>query len=231
MTKVFCAIDTHDLERAKLIAKEVGPITGGLKLGLEFIYSCGLTGIEKIISACPGATLFLDLKLHDIPNTVARATEVITNRFQPAYLNLHAGAGLTVMKAAKDSCHPSTKLLGVTVLTSLNYDELNAIGFEGDSVMTSVKRLAALCAEAGLDGVVCSAEELQNLKGQFSRDFVYMVPGIRPTGSNLQDQKRVMTPEQALQAGATHLVIGRPITQADDPAQAAESIMAGIGNV
>lgn len=226
---VFCALDTADLDDAKTLARQVGPITGGLKLGMEFINAFGPQGIDAVQDACPDGALFIDLKFHDIPNTVASAVRAVISRFAPAYLNVHASGGVEMMQAAKAACGASTKLLGVTVLTSLQQDELSQIGYEGE-VADSVKRLASLTQQAGLDGVVCSAHEIEMLRALCGSDFVLMVPGIRPAGSDAGDQKRIMTPKEAVQLGATHLVIGRPITKAEDPGTAAQAIVDEISS-
>lgn len=227
---IFCALDTDDLERAKTLAAQVGPVTGGLKVGMEFVNTFGPQGIEAVQEACPEAALFIDLKFHDIPNTVAAAVRTTSQRFAPAYLNVHAAGGLEMMQAAKEACHSDTKLLAVTILTSLTHDALSAVGYEGADVATSVVRLAKLTQNAGLDGVVCSALEIALLRSACGDDFSLMVPGIRPKGTDMGDQKRVMGPSEALNAGATHLVIGRPITQADDPAAAAQAIVDGLSS-
>ncbi len=223
--KIFCALDTSDLNQAIDWARAIGPVTGGLKLGLEFFNSFGPQGVEQVREACPQAAIFVDLKFHDIPNTVAGAVRSICNTLSPAYLNVHAGGGQAMMEAAKAACGPSTKLLGVTILTSLSHEELRDIGYEGENVASSVQRLALLTKKSGLDGVVCSAHEIELLRETCGDDFVLMVPGIRPAGADVGDQKRVMTPKEALDKGATHLVIGRPITKAADPAQAAQDIL------
>lgn len=227
-TLIYVALDTDDLEHAKTLAAQVGPVTGGLKVGMEFVNTFGPQGIEAVRNACPDADLFIDLKFHDIPNTVANAVRVTSERFAPAYLNVHAAGGLEMMQEAKAACHPSTKLLAVTILTSLSYYELCKIGYKGEQVSDSVERLAKLTQEAGLDGVVCSAHEIELLRAACGDDFALMVPGIRPAGSDKGDQKRVMTPQEALSAGATHLVIGRPITKASDPARAAQEILSSL---
>lgn len=224
MSKVFCAIDTDNLQRATDLARAIGPITGGLKLGMEFFNSFGPDGVERVMEACPDAQYFIDLKFHDIPNTVAAAVRTVSERLKPAYLNVHASGGLTMMKAAKDVCAPGTKLLAVTVLTSISSIELGDIGIDS-SAEIQVNLLAKLTKKAGLDGVVCSAEEIAALRESCGEDFVLMVPGIRPAGSDIGDQKRVTTPSEAIERGATHLVIGRPITGADDPVRIAQSIM------
>ncbi|MCC7305335.1 MAG: orotidine-5'-phosphate decarboxylase [Alphaproteobacteria bacterium] len=221
--KIYTAIDTPDPGRALELSKALASLTG-IKLGLEFFSSRGPQGIEKIMQACPGAEFFLDLKYHDIPNTVAGAVKAISHSLKPAYLNVHASGGSEMLRAAKEACHPATKLLAVTVLTSMDEDSLNAVG-QGTFPFDQVQRLALLAKESGLDGVVCSAHEIEMLRRECGPDFILMVPGIRPAGSDAGDQKRVMTPQQAMKAGATHLVIGRPITQSKDPAAAAKAIL------
>jgi orotidine-5'-phosphate decarboxylase len=223
---IFCAIDTADLDHAVQLAKTIGPVTGGIKLGLEFFNTFGPEGVKKVATASD-AKFFLDLKFHDIPNTVAKAVETVSNTLKPAYLNVHATGGTEMMKAAKKACNPATKLLAVTVLTSLDNESLEDVG-QGFSVMDQVQRLALLAKEAGLDGVVCSAHEIDALRRECGKDFILMVPGIRPAGSEANDQKRVMTPHDALKEGATHLVIGRPITGAKDPAAAAKDIIKSL---
>ena len=225
--RIFCAIDTASLEAARSLIETVGPITGGIKLGMEFFSTFGPAGVEDVMSACPEAALFIDLKFHDIPSTVAATVKTVSHRLNPAYLNVHASGGPEMMRAAKAACAPSTKLLSVTVLTSLSILELGDVGIDC-APQIQVERLARLTRDAGLDGVVCSAEEIGTLRTKFGPDFVLMVPGIRPDGADAGDQKRVMTPERAIELGATHLVIGRPITKADDPAAAARAIVESI---
>lgn len=225
--KIFCAIDTADLDYACDLSAQIAPVTGGIKLGLEFFNNFGPTGIERVLKAAPDAQLFIDLKFHDIPNTVAGAVKGICRNFAPAYLNVHAGGGRAMMEAAKAACGADTKLLAVTILTSLDSAAISEIGYDAD-VAAQVERMALLTKQSGLDGVVCSAHEITRLRQACGDDFALMVPGIRPEGSAQSDQKRVMTPKQALGAGATHLVIGRPITGADDPAAAAENILDSI---
>ncbi len=223
-TKIFCAIDTNDLDRACEISAKIAPVTGGIKLGLEFFNNFGPQGIERVLKSAPDAQLFIDLKFHDIPNTVAGAVRGICSNFAPAYLNVHASGGKDMMIAAKEACNKNTKLLAVTLLTSLDDTAIKGIGYK-DELSSHVKQLALLTKEAGLDGVVCSAHEIETLRKACGDNFSLMVPGIRPKGSDKGDQKRVMTPNEALNAGATHLVIGRPITGAVDPAKAAQDIL------
>lgn len=225
--KIFCAIDTADLDHACALARDIAPVIGGIKLGLEFFNNFGPAGIERVLSEAPDAQLFIDLKYHDIPNTVAGAVRGICAQFSPAYLNVHASGGRAMMEAAREACGKDTKLLAVTLLTSLDSAAIKEVGYEGE-LTAHVEQLARLTQEAGLDGVVCSAHEIAHLRNTLGQDFALMVPGIRPAGAQAGDQKRVMTPTEALSAGATHLVIGRPITGASDPAQAAADILRDI---
>ena len=225
MTPEICyAIDTPDLVHAKKLATILTQYDIGIKLGLEFFSHFGCDGVEKIMSHAGSCPLFLDLKFHDIPNTTAGAIAATSNQLKPAYINVHAAGGYDMMVAAKKACHPDTKLLAVTVLTSLDDRALHQVG-QNTPAQDQVKALAALTKDAGLDGVVCSPEEIAPLRKTLGNDFILMTPGIRPKGSNMDDQKRVMTPKDALDLGATHLVIGRPITQAADPSKAVEQIL------
>ena len=221
---IFCALDTPDLNQATAWAKQIGPVTGALKLGMEFVNAFGPQGIEAVQKAAPDAALFIDLKFHDIPNTVAGAVRATCNNFAPAYLNVHAAGGVEMMQAAKEACGTATKLLAVTILTSLDQESIRMVGYQHE-LSDQVTRMAKLTQDSGLDGVVCSALEIEQIRALCGPSFELMVPGIRPAGAQTQDQKRVMTPEQALSAGATHLVIGRPITGAADPAAAAQDIL------
>lgn len=225
--KIFCALDTSDLQQAQTWAKEIGPVTGALKLGMEFVNSLGPQGIEAIQNAAPEVDLFIDLKFHDIPNTVAGAVQTICNNFAPAYLNVHAAGGQAMMEAAKAACAAQSKLLAVTILTSLNEEELQNVGYQ-HNVQDQVVKMAKLTQNCGLDGIVCSAMEIELIRESLGQEFELMVPGIRPAGSAKGDQKRIMTPKEAVQKGATHLVIGRPITGAPDPAKAAEKILESL---
>jgi len=231
MTKIYCAIDTSDILKATTLAKQVSEAGCGIKLGLEFFSCNGPVGIESISKSCPDAKIFLDIKLHDIPNTVAGALRGVA-RLGVSYVNCHASGGLEMMKMGLEALEEeSTKLglstprfLAVTVLTSIDSQALKSLG-QGDNSSDQVIRLAKLTKDSGLSGIVCSGQEIQLIRGALGNDFVLMVPGIRPLGSDVGDQKRVMTPREAMDAGATHLVIGRPITGAKDPAQAAADIL------
>lgn len=237
MTKIFCAIDTTDMARAVSLAGLIAPLGIGIKLGLEYFMSNGPTGVQSIQNACPNSPIFIDLKFHDIPNTVSKAVRAIT-RLGVSYINLHAGGGRAMMMAAQEAMMeeayriniPSPKLLGVTVLTSLNDQDLTDVGQVADT-HEQVLRLAQIAKDSGLAGIVCSAHEISAIRVQNGADFVLMVPGIRPKSSAAaadikeDDQKRIMTPHQAMELGATHLVIGRPITAAEDPLYAAQEIL------
>ena len=216
---VYVALDTTDLDSAKAIAARVRNHVGGLKLGLEFFSVHGPDGIREM--AALGLPIFLDLKLHDIPNTVAKAVQGL-NGLQPAILTVHAAGGRAMMEDAKAAAPSGTKVVGVSVLTSLDEEDLASIGVGGDA-HEQVIRLTALAREAGLDGVVCSGAEVRAVKKAWPDGF-FVVPGVRPAGGDAGDQKRVVTPAQAIDDGASILVIGRPITAASDPAAAARAI-------
>jgi orotidine-5'-phosphate decarboxylase len=224
---IYCAVDTADLDGACALAFQIAPVTGGIKLGLEFFNAHGPQGVERVLECCPEASLFLDLKFHDIPNTVAGAVRSICSRFSPAYLNVHATGGAEMMQAAKQACGKDTKLLAVTMLTSLDEQAIQGIGYK-EGLADRVLQLAQLTKASGLGGVVCSAHEIVALRESCGGEFKLMVPGIRPAGAAQGDQKRVMSPHEALTKGASHLVIGRPITGADDPAKAAQGILDSI---
>ena len=220
---IYVAIDTPDLERAIILAKKVRNHVGGIKLGLEFFTANGKAGVREI--AAIGLPIFLDLKLHDIPNTVAKAIQAL-RPLEPAILTVHAAGGRAMLEDAKAAAPLGTKVVAVTVLTSLDHDDLSAIGISGDP-HDQVVRLTKLAKAAGIDGVVCSGQEVAAARKIWPGGF-FVVPGVRPAGGNLADQKRVITPRAALDAGASIIVIGRPITQAADPDIAARAIEATI---
>ena len=228
---ILCAIDTPDAGAARDLAAAVGPFVGGFKLGLEFFTANGPEAVRRVAGAVP---FFLDLKLHDIPNTVAGAIAAVAP-LEPLLLTIHCAGGLAMMKAAVEAADEAAgrgirrmNVIGVTVLTNLNDDDLARIGQNGPA-QDQVRRLAALAIEAGLDGVVCSPHEVAALRRDCGAGFRLVVPGIRPANEAAKDdQKRVMTPRQALDAGADYLVIGRPITASPDPAAAAGAIRAEI---
>jgi orotidine-5'-phosphate decarboxylase len=220
---VFVALDTPDLERARGLAERVRHHVGGIKLGLEFFAANGPDGVREM--AALGLPVFLDLKLHDIPNTVAKAVQAL-RPLEPAILTVHAAGGRAMMEDAKAAAPSGTRVVGVTVLTSLDDDDLAATGVEAGA-HAQVARLTALAREAGLDGVVCSGREVRAAKRQWPDGF-FVVPGVRPADAGAGDQKRVMTPRKALDNGASILVVGRPITMAQDPDQAARAIEATL---
>jgi orotidine-5'-phosphate decarboxylase len=225
--KIFCALDTPDLDRALELADALKGSVGGLKVGLEFYSAQGPAGVKRISES--GLPLFLDLKFHDIPNTVASAIRAL-NPLNPALLTIHAAGGPAMMQAAaeaaKDWENPPL-VLGVTVMTSLDDDDLRDTGID-TSTSDQVKRLAALALKSGLGGVVCSPFEIAMLKQEFGTGLTLVVPGIRPVGADKGDQKRVMAAKEAIDLGADFLVIGRPITGAPDPVAVACEIAASL---
>jgi len=223
VSPIFVALDTPDLDRATRIATRVRHHVGGLKLGLEFFVAHGRHGVHHM--AALGLPIFLDLKLHDIPNTVAKAVQALAD-LEPAVLTVHAAGGRAMLEDAKAAASPRTKVVAVTMLTSLDAGDLAATGING-SAHDQVTRLAALAREAGIDGIVCSGEEVAAAKAVWPKGF-FVVPGIRPAGGPVADQKRVVTPRAALDAGASILVVGRPITGAEDPDAAARAIGATL---
>lgn len=196
---------------------------GGLKLGLEFFLANGQSGVRDLAEI--GLPIFLDLKLHDIPNTVAKAVQAL-RPIEPAILTVHAAGGRAMLEDAKAAAPAGTKVVAVTTLTSLDSDDLRSVGVPGDP-RAQVMRLAQLAMTAGIDGVVCSGKEVAAVRAAWPKGFL-VVPGVRPADSARSDQKRVVTPREAADAGASILVIGRPITQAADPDQAARAIEATL---
>jgi orotidine-5'-phosphate decarboxylase len=220
---IFVAIDTPDIERAFALAEAVRGYAGGVKLGLEFFSAQGPDGIRRISAL--GLPVFLDVKLHDIPNTVAKAVEALAP-LEPAILTVHASGGRAMLEAAKAAAPAATKVVGVTVLTSLDENDLVRAGIRGTPA-EQVERMAAVARDSGIDGIVCSGAEVARAKAAWPGGF-FVVPGIRPAGADAGDQKRVVTPQQALTDGASVLVIGRPITSAADPARAIMDIAASL---
>ena len=223
MNPVFVAIDTPGLQRATELAQTLHGYVGGVKLGLEFFCANGPEGVARIAEI--GIPLFLDLKLHDIPNTVAGAMRSLAPLL-PAVVTVHAAGGRAMLEAAKAAAGQNTKVVAVTVLTSLDQSDLQSIGVD-DAPHDQVQRLAALARDSGLDGIVCSGAEVKAAHSGWTDGF-FVVPGVRPEGSAVGDQKRVVTPGAAVADGASILVIGRPITEAADPAAAAREIAASL---
>ena len=222
-SRIYVALDTPDLERARTIATRVRHHVGGLKLGLEFFAAHGQHGVREM--AHLGLPIFLDLKLHDIPNTVAKAVQALS-ALEPAILTVHAAGGRAMLEDAKAAAPEHTKVVAVTMLTSLDAEDLAATGVQG-SAHDQVARLADLAHQAGLDGIVCSGAEVAAAKARWPKGF-FVVPGVRLPDGHAADQKRVVTPRDAVDAGASILVVGRPITRAEDPDAAARAIGATL---
>jgi orotidine-5'-phosphate decarboxylase len=225
---VAVALDAPDLETAARWAALVTPHVSTVKVGLELYLRYG----PEVVATVRGASrlaVFLDLKLHDIPATVAGAVRAVA-RLRPDVLTVHAAGGADVIRAAVEAAAPATLVAAVTVLTSLGDDDLGRIGLNGP-VPDAVLRLAALSVQAGAQGVVCSPREVSAVRSEVGPDVTLITPGVRPAGSEAHDQARVATPEEAMLAGADLLVIGRPITQAPDPGAAAAAIAASLRRV
>ena len=229
-SRIIVAIDRMTQADALADIGRVGPQLGFVKLGLEFFVANGPQGVRAVAGPLP---LFLDLKLHDIPNTVAGGVRAACT-VSPRFLTIHCSGGEAMMRAAAEAAKAAGSsrpmLLGITVLTSLDEGDLKAVGQAGP-LRDQVKRLAVLAQKSGLDGVVCSPHELQTLRAECGRDFLLVTPGIRPAATGTDDQKRSMTPSDAMGLGADYLVVGRPITQADDPAAALAKIAKEIEGV
>jgi orotidine-5'-phosphate decarboxylase len=221
--RIYVALDTPDLERAKSLAQRVRNHVGGIKLGLEFFMANGRHGVHEMAEI--GLPIFLDLKFHDIPNTVGKAVQAL-RPLEPAIITVHAAGGRAMLEDAKAAAPLGTKVVAVTMLTSLDASDLTSIGLSPDP-HEQVVRLAELARSAGVDGIVCSGEEVKAAHAAW-KDGFFVVPGVRPANGAAGDQKRVVTPRAALDAGASILVVGRPITQAEDPDQAARAIEATL---
>ena len=220
---VYLALDLPQLDAAKALADKVKAHVGGLKLGLEFFCAHGHHGVHEV--AHVGLPIFLDLKLHDIPNTVAGAMYAI-HVLEPAIVTVHASGGRAMMEDAKAAAGNGTKVVAVTTLTSLDERDLQRTGVNG-TPREQVLRLADLAHMAGLDGIVCSGQEVRGVRKQW-KDGFFVVPGLRLAGNGAADQKRVVTPRQARDDGASVLVVGRPISRAEDPVAAARAIEATL---
>ena len=227
--RIFVALDTSDLDKALALAEGLRGLVGGVKLGQEFFTAQGPAGVDAVTAL--GLPVFLDLKFHDIPATVSRAVGAAL-ALKLFMLNVHASGGEAMMWAAADAAGLADDerplVVAVTVLTSLWSGDLVATGID-DNIEDQVLRLAALAENCDLDGVVCSPREVAALRRERGPDFKLVVPGIRPTWAAMDDQKRVETPADTVAAGADYLVIGRPITESQDPADAARRIADEIG--
>ncbi|MDG1752779.1 MAG: orotidine-5'-phosphate decarboxylase [Thalassotalea sp.] len=222
--KVVVALDFDNQADAFAFVDKIQPSDCRLKVGKEMFTYFGPDFVKALVER--GFDVFLDLKFHDIPNTVAKAVTAAAE-LGVWMVNVHASGGLKMMEKAKEALtaygDKAPLLIAVTVLTSMSEDDLVGLGIT-KSPAEQVQHLASLTKLAGLDGVVCSAQEAESLKTQLGKDFKLITPGIRPVGSNVDDQKRIMTPEQAVAVGVDYLVIGRPITKAADPHQVLQEI-------
>jgi orotidine-5'-phosphate decarboxylase len=216
---IAVALDAPKLADVATLAMQLAPHVDTLKIGLETYLRDGSSAIDYVTQS--GCNLFLDLKLHDIPNTVAGACKSVS-KYSPKYLTVHASGGFEMIKAAVEAL-PETRITAVTILTSLTSADLEAIGFGKDAQAASIK-LAMLAVDAGARAIVCSPQEVAAIRAVVPADITLITPGVRPVGAALADQNRVATPRAAIAAGADLLVIGRPITQAQDPEAAAAEI-------
>lgn len=230
---IITALDFNDINKAKELVKKVGPYVSYYKVGLELFVSSGPSIIDWLKSE--NKKVFLDLKFHDIPNTASCAVSAATN-FGVDIINVHTQGGKEMMRQCVEKLQNECSkkniskplLIGVTLLTSLDDSHLHEYGISGFSSASYVLRLAGCAKECGLDGVVSSAKETKIIKENFGSEFITVTPGIRPSGADVTDQKRIVTPRDALQLGSDYIVVGRPITAAEDPACAAESIVKEI---
>ena len=222
--RVIVALDYDNKETALSFVAQLDPSLCKLKVGKEMFTLFGPEFVKTLVSK--GFDVFLDLKFHDIPNTVAKACKAAAE-LGVWMVNVHASGGVPMMKAAKEaianSSHPQTKLIAVTVLTSMDQAQLSDV-IDNVTPQQQVLRLCKLTQQAGLDGIVCSAQEAQLLRQTFTNEFLLVTPGIRPKGADAGDQKRVMTPDEAIDSGVSYLVMGRPITKADDPVAVLTSV-------
>jgi orotidine-5'-phosphate decarboxylase len=221
---IAVALDAPDLDTAARWAALVAPHVSTLKVGLELYLRYGPDAVASVRGAS-GVDIFLDLKLNDIPATVAGAARAVA-RLRPALLTVHAAAGSAAIRAAAEAA-PDTRIVAVTVLTSLCEGDLSQIGLAGP-VSEAARRLAVLAVESGARGLVCSPQEVAAIRADVGDDVLLITPGVRPAGAAVNDQARVATPEEALRSGADLLVIGRPITGAADPGAAAATIAAAL---
>ena len=234
--RIFVALDTKDMKQAKTWAQQLRGRLGGVKLGLEFFNANGPQGVQAVQAELQDQSLFLDVKFHDIPNTVAGAIASVVP-LGLGIVNVHALGGQKMMQSAVQSAIDTAKQHGiakpltiaVTIVTSMDDDDLHAIGFTNTASEQAV-HLAQLAKDSGMDGVVCSAHEIASIRRACGDDFKLIVPGIRPAWAESGDQKRIMTPKNALDAGADYLVIGRPITGATDMTHAIDLIVDEISN-
>lgn len=230
--RLICAVDLSRIDRARDISQRLQPELAAIKLGLEFFTAYGLEGAKRVSEN--KISIFLDLKLHDIPTTVAKAIKNIVTQ-EISMITVHVLGGKNMCEAASLAAEEEAsrkniekpKILGVTVLTSHSKATLESTGITG-SIIDQVLRLAEIAKKSGLNGVVCSAHEVEAIRKNFGNDFITVVPGIRPEGTKRNDQERTMTPMEAVNRGADYLVVGRPITEAEDPLKVAKDINSSI---
>ena len=224
---IFCAIDTSDVDKAVLLIDQISPFVGGIKLGLEFFTSCGLIGLERVKKF--QLPIFIDLKLYDIPNTVKQALSNILE-FEPAYTTLHLSGGSEMLLRCvevKKNLNSKTKLIGVTMLTSFDDANITEVGIE-KSVKENVHELTKLAINCNIDGIVCSPQEILQVRKDHGSKLQIITPGIRSKENSTHDQKRTLSAKDAKDAGADIIVVGRPISEAKDPAKAAKDIYSEI---
>ena len=234
--RILVAFDAPNITKARYLLEMAGDYIGGIKLGLEFFNHNGISGVNKVMERNETG-LFLDLKFHDISNTVAGAVRGVM-ACEPNIINVHTAGGLKMMQKAKEQAVLCAKdlgikvplVIGVTILTALDDDDLKSVGY-AHNALEQVVKMACLAKEAGLDGVVCSAHEIKSIKEACGNDFITVVPGIRPAGTSKGDQKRTMTPAEAINEGADYIVIGRPITEAEDMLQTVKDIAQSINSL
>lgn len=233
--RLIVALDVHDYNDVKRLVEELGDSVSYYKVGMELFYSVGSSVVDLLKSQ--NKNIFLDLKLHDIPNTVAAGLCSLMN-LGANILNIHAGGGYTMMKTAADRLKAEAerknierpKLIAVTILTSINQDDWAGLGCKF-AIKDQVVRLAELAKKAGLDGVVASPQEAAAIREACGKDFLIVTPGVRPAGAAINDQSRIATPAQAFKNGASHIVVGRPIIAAENPRKAALSIIEEIKSI
>jgi len=224
---ILVALDFPSQDSALALARQLDPKLCRVKVGKELYTRCGPSIVDSLHAL--GFDVFLDLKFHDIPNTTAQAVGVAAD-MGVWMVNVHASGGQRMMEACANKLaaySDAPLLIGVTVLTSMEQEDRAGMGLDLTPI-EQVMRLAALTKQSGLDGVVCSSQEASRLKADLGQEFKLVTPGIRPASADLGDQRRVMTPSEALVAGSDYLVIGRPITKAESPLQALEQIVASI---
>jgi orotidine-5'-phosphate decarboxylase len=219
--RLIVALDVSSAGEAQKLVARIGDAAGIYKIGLQLFTAEGPDLVRDLVSS--GRKIFLDLKLHDIPNTVAHAVKSAAE-LGVHMLTVHASGGAAMLRAAAEAAGGRLNILGVTVLTSLNDEDMQEIGVSG-RVADQVVRMAALAKTAGCQGIVASPRESLQVRKSLGEGFAIVTPGVRPAGAEVNDQQRVATPAQAISNGASHIVVGRPITHAPDPAQAAQAII------